>query len=416
MKFRSLAIILSLILTVSIFSQEEGEKKLDTRQIMLKQSFANTKRKHKDYREALSLYEELFALDPELKLASELNIKYRAECYEELGILDSAKIFYEEYLVRKPDNTGIIKKLEFMYISEGDLEGAIELNKRLMESDEDKAKYLKKIGDLYWQIAQNFKMEDEEAPEVAENEKLALEVYNKYIEINPNDPDVDKKAIYLTKKHMDTQALKDKYEEALAKDPEDFKTMERLAHIYYDENNISKAKEYYEKIYANSADNINVIKRLIRIHANNKSKAIELNRKAIELEPSNDTFNLNLGRIYLDNKQYKAARSQALEALRKNRGNKRAYKLWGDVYAQSIADCAAEIKYNDKLVYIIAYGLYKKGGYDRQANVMAQAEQVPTKADYFVNKSLTRPSGKCYKWIDLDWNEVSYIDEFLKRY
>ena len=387
-----------------LFSQDEdGTAKVDLRREVGKRlSFAKSKKKQKKFRAALNYIEEIQTLDPEFKFAKKFIIKWKAECYKGLDLADSSIATYEQYHEIKPDHKPTIIALEYAASSNGDYLKAIEYNKKLLALNEEEYQLLIKIGDYFMQIGGD------------ENEITALDWYNLYLEKDPSNERINAKVTELTKRHLDIDDLIIKYEEKIANDPNDFKTTLKLAEIYYKNDKIKKAKLLYMKVHENDGNNLKVIKRLLRIVKNDLDKAIEFNKKAMAIESTNENYNISLAKLYKLKKNYVTARSHCIKALKKNPKNTSAYKVWGEIYTGAVSACADEIEYQDQLVYTIAYGLFRNLSNKRTSNIMKENGQVPSKSDFFTNKSVKRPSRKCYKWINKDWKEVKYIDTYLK--
>jgi len=378
-----------------------GKEKME---IGKRMSFAKSKKKQKKYRAALNYIEEIQVLDPDFIIAKKFIIKWKAECYKGLDLADSSISAYEQYHVLKPDHKSTIIALEYAASSNEDYQTAIVYTNKLIALAPDDHALILKVADYYMQMSGD------------ENEIMALDWYNKYLEFDENNELINAKVTELTKRHLDIADLIVKYEEKIAKEPTDLKTTLKLAEIYYKEEKLDKSIELFLKVHNNDATNIKVIKRLLKYYKNKNDldKAIEFNKKAMSLEVINENYDINLAKLYKLKKKFVTARKYCKSALKKNSKNKAAYKIWGEIYTASVSSCADGIEYQDQLVYTIAYGLFKNLSNKRIANVMKDNGQIPSKSDYFTNKSIKRPSRKCYQWINKDWNEVKYIDTYLK--
>ncbi|MBN1967963.1 MAG: hypothetical protein JXR48_14115 [Candidatus Delongbacteria bacterium] len=383
--------------------------------LRMKQSMANQKVKNQQYRDALNYYEEILPQDLDFKYLAQVNIKKVAESYEGLNIQDSAIMYYEKYLTVKPDDKTSLQKLDFYYTDANQYDKAIELMTSLQAIDPENSEYILKIAGYYIKMAQmEFEHNGEDSETGAEYEEKALESYEEYQD-KSGDESYSNLITQLTAKYKSSAELKVKYEEALKREPEDVTTMLKLSKIYISENNNTGAAKLLDKVVQIDPENKSAIKMLLRIFKDDEKRAVPLFKKAMQFEPNNENYNLSLSKIYLSNKDYVSSRNEVVSALRKNPNNKKIYRQWASIYQQSVT-CASSIGYKDKLVLTIAYGLLKKGGYDSDANRMASNEQTPTKVDYFTNKSITKPDGKCYEWIDQNWDEFKYIDEYIARF
>ncbi len=376
-------------------------------------SFAQTKRQQKKFRDMIEYINQITGMDPDFEHAKNILLFWRGNGYEELGIRDSALTDYERFAELKPDHAQVLVLLDYIYVTNGNIEKAIETAEKMSALDPEDKTLLKKIGKYNYQHAENLKSEDSNDPEIEEYATKAIEYFEEYIEHHPDDEEINNLLTFLISKFLDQNALKLKLENNLSKNPDDAKTIERLAAIYYDEGNASKASELLEKLLEKHPDNLKALKRLIRITKNNIEKAINYNKKAMALDNANETYNLNLAKLYTEKKMFTEARAECIKALAKNSKNVNIYRTWGLIFTESIGACGVSIEYQDKLVFVIAYGLYEKSGDTRRTHAMKENGQVPSKSDFFTNKSTRLPSRECYKWINPEWDEVKYIEKYL---
>ncbi|MFA7123035.1 MAG: hypothetical protein WC212_03280 [Candidatus Delongbacteria bacterium] len=376
-------------------------------------SFAQTKRQQKKFRDMIEYINQIMDVDPDFTHAKDILLFWRGNGYEELGLKDSALTDYERFAEIRPDYQQVLIQLDYIYVTNGNIEKAIETAEKMYELTPDDKTLLKKIGKYNYQYAENLKAEDENDPEIEDYATAAIDNFEEYLEYYPEDEEINNLQTYLISKFLDQQALKVKLENNLANNPDDAKTIERLAAIYYDEGNSSKASELLENLLTKQPDNLKALKRLIRITKNNIDKAISYNKKAISLDEANETYNLNLAKLYTEKGRLADARTECIRALSKNSKNSNIYKTWAAIYTENIGRCNVNIEYQDKLVFVIAYGLYEKSGDTRRTHAMKESGQVPSKSDYFTNKSTRLPTRECYNWINTEWDEVKYVEKFL---
>lgn len=381
------------------------EQKMEIKKIS---SFASTAKKQNRFRDLINYVDKVTAIDPGFTEAKGILLYWKGTAYEELKNQDSAKILFEQFSKINPRHTGVLLKLEYMYYSENKLDLAIEANKQLIDLDSSKVnpEPYKKIGNYYMTLGGE------------DNEKQAMEYYEQYVDLAPDslrDPSIENVLNMLVSKpgYRSTEEQVERYTKALETNPDDLKALDKLSFLYKD-TNPKKSEEYSLKILAKDPNNLKIIKRLVKIYSGNPSKGINYNQKAIKLDPKNEIYNLNLARFYKEQKNFSAARNHCVEALNKNSRNKSIYRIWGDIYADAVGSCAKDVEFQDKLVYVIAYGIYEKGDQKRTYNSMRENGQVPSKSDKFTAKGISRPSRGCYNWISQEWEEVKYIDKFLK--
>jgi len=383
-------------------------------------SFSQTKKQQKKFRDMVEYINQIIAIDPDFDHAKNILLFWRGQGYEELGLRDSAKADYERFSLLKPDHPQVLIQLDYIYVTEGKIDKAIGIAERMIELDRaDTTKerdftLLKKAGKYHYQLAENLKVEDPDDPEIEENAVAAIEYFEEYIESNPEDEEINNLLTFLISKFLDQQALKVKLENNLKSNPSDSRTIERLASIYYDEGNTQKASEMLEKVLESNPNDLKAVKKLIKINKNNIERSIFYNQKAIKLDPANEIYNINLAKLYTEKKRFSDARAECTRALAKNSRNINIYKTWAAIYSESIGACETGIDYQDKLVFVIAYGLFEKSGDTRRTHAMKESGQVPSKSDYFTNNKIRLPSRECYKWINVEWEEVKYIETYLK--
>ena len=377
-------------------------------------SFAQTKKQQKKFRDMIEYINQIIAMDPDFDYAKNILLYWRGDGYKELGLLDSAVTDYKKFTELKPDHQQVLIQLDYIYVTGGKIEEAIEIAKKMIELDKEDKTLLRKAGMYHYQLAENIKAEDPNDPEIEENAVSAIEYFEEYIESNPEDEEINNLLTFLISKFLDQQALKVKLENNLKSDPNNAKIIERLASIYYDEGNSQKAAEMLERFLESHPDDLKAVKKLIKINKNNIDKSISYNQKAIKLDPANELYNLNLAKLYTERKRFADARVECTRAIGKNSKNINIYKTWASIYSESIGTCNTSVEYQDKLVFVIAYGLYEKAGDTRRMHAMKESLQVPAKSDFFTNKTVRLPSRECYKWINIEWEEVKYIETYLK--
>ncbi len=115
------------------------------------------------------------------------------------------------------------------------------------------------------------------------------------------------------------------------------------------------------------------------------SCAIEYYNQALELTEdgsSKSDIYVSQGKVYKAQKKKTKARAMFSHAIAANPANKNAYNGIGDLYYYSVKECQEKIDMvKDRLVYIAAYDMYKKGGNTKKVNM--SKEQFPSKEELF---------------------------------
>ncbi|XOV92457.1 MAG: tetratricopeptide repeat protein [Bacteroidota bacterium] len=146
------------------------------------------------------------------------------------------------------------------------------------------------------------------------------------------------------------------------------------------------AVEVTEVIHASEPD-FAIAKFIASRHQKDKNfdKAIEYYEEAIGLTEDNTKkaeVHLSIAKVQQFQGRKVAARESAREALKNDPSQADAYKLIGDLYADSFEDCkGGESRVKDYAVYIAAYNMYQKAG---NREMMAQVKAAfPSIEDIF---------------------------------
>jgi len=373
-------------------------------EIKKNQSMGREKKRQKRYRPAIKYLQKVIKSDPEFKVAKSTCMYWLGQSYENLDIKDSAKTCYERYHQLKPTHVNVLRKLDYYYACDKLFEKAAEVSKKLLALDPENKSLVKKVGDYYLQHKKGMYVDS------------ALVWYKKYLQLNPDDDDVSKRVVFLMGKSSggDKKDLQKKYESMLNNNPDDLLVLKKLGVLYFQKGETEKAGNLLYRLYELSGADGEHIRMLLNIYGQDEEKAERLNISAGKMEPDNDKYDRNLALLYLGRKAFEKARKHCLIALKKNPESNDIYKIWGDIYIAAVLESNGDVDYQDKLVYLIAFGLYEKGGCTRVKNGLKVNNQIPSKSDAFINKNIKRPIRKDYSWINKQWPEVMYIDTYLK--
>lgn len=386
--------------------------------ILVRSSFAYEYYKNGDYSAAREHYGVIYAND----IDREKNI-YRtwADCFVRAGEMDSALFVYEEGVKYFPDDAYLHSSLAIMYRNANRIDDAIREQKEALRIKVGNIDYLMTLADLY---------------EIAENWEAALETYKAVATENPNDADINRRIINITRTHFDTEEYLATMKEAVEQFPDDPKKRFDYGMALLEQGQNEAALEQLTLYSGKVVDDIDGWQALSKIHANlgNFSASIDAQTKIMELQLGSEmeefkkqlpsTF-VGIGSNYLNLGKWSKARKYAYKALEQSPGFGPAYVLLGNIYYQA-ADAAsgASPKYNDKLVYTIAYGQYRKASKsddpesrsdgERWMSALKGGELIPSKEERFMHSRDSRPKGEKYAWIGENWTETKYIDSYLK--
>ncbi len=336
-----------------------------------------------------------------------------ADCFLHRDMLDSALLAYEEGVVYFPDDDYLHNSLAIMYYNEGRLDAAIEQAKEAVRIKPDEVRYVRFLKDLYLKV---------------EDYDHAIETLRRLTELLPDDPNVNQELLNLIRAQRDPEEYLKSMAEAVQKFPDDPQRRINYASALLEQGQNRKAADEFEAYLRMKPDDADGWRGLAKARDNlgRYARAIAAHCKVIDLEPGALREMVAVGQDYLALNNWVQARAWAQKALRKNPKFGPGWMLMGDIYNRAADVGAGETpKYNDKLVFVIAYGLYEKAAHssdprsrsqgDREMQILKNGELVPSAQDRFMHKNTIRPSGSAYEWINLEWPEVKYIDEYLKR-
>ncbi|NQT34071.1 hypothetical protein HQ587_02680 [bacterium] len=266
-----------------------------------------------------------------------------------------------------------------------------------------------------------------ELHETVEDWDMAIETYEDLSELLPDDPLPNQRKIDIIRMYCNPEEYLNSMKEAVEQFPDDPTRRFDYGVALLDQGYSEQAVAEFEICCEQKPDDPEGWRNLAaaRDNLNDYHGAINALKKVIDLEPESLVDLVAIGENYINLKNWVEARRWAKKTLAKDGGLGSAWLLMGDIYYRA-ADLASgdSPKYDDKLVFIIAYGLYKRaaGSDDPEAisdgkrgmNILKGSMLLPSREERFMHRDKTRPSGKAYSWIKHDWSEVGYIDNFLK--
>jgi tetratricopeptide (TPR) repeat protein len=108
---------------------------------------------------------------------------------------------------------------------------------------------------------------------------------------------------------------------------------------------------------------------------------------------------IQMGKMEIKRNNKPAARINFRKALSANAANKEPWVLIGDLYYHSYEQCKKmEDMVNDRLVFILAYEMYKRGG--GSSKMHNAKSQFPSKEEIFTNNYETGQSMSVRCWIN----------------
>jgi len=336
-----------------------------------------------------------------------------ADCFVREGLMDSALYAYQEGVNYFPDDDYLRNSLAIMYRNSGRLDEAIEQQKAVVRLKPEQTEYLRGLAELY---------------ESAENWDAAIDAYQQLTKLQPDNPDLHQRLTDIIRIHRNPEEYLQAMREAVDKFPDDpVRRFEYASALLEQGHNKEAVKEFrqYIKLRPMDPEGPRGLAHALQ-NLGNFELALGALEDVIKLKPESLPDIIEVGKVHLELGNWSKARSLALRAIGIDQNYGPAWVLMGDIYYKA-ADMASgdSPKYNDKLVFLVAYGLYGKATSssdpqtrsdgDRRRQIIRSGELIPSKEERFMHMRQVRPTGETYKWIDNDWPEVKYIDEFLKE-
>ena len=336
-----------------------------------------------------------------------------ADCFVRCEMMDSALYAYEQGIKYFPEDDYLHSSLAIMYRNGGRYEESIVQQREAVKLKPDNIDYLRAMAELYESI---------------EDWDGAIETYDRLIELKPDDPDLNRRRTSMIRTWRDPEEYLKAMQDEVEKFPDDPDRRYAYATVLFDQGqNQEAAKEFsrYIKMRPTDPEGHRGLADALQ-NLGQLSKALNAVNMVIDLEPGSMPDLLDAGHIYLKLGKWVKARKVAQAALKLNPDYGSAWVLMADIYFKAADEASGDHPgYNDKLVFAIAYGLYRSAANssdiearsdgDRGMRILKSSELVPSREERFMNRDKVKPVGSAYEWIKTDWPEVKYIDTYLKR-
>ncbi len=357
-----------------------------------------------------------------------------ADCFVRCEVMDSALYAYEQGIKYFPEDDYLHSSLAIAYRNRGRLEEAIVQQKEALRikdealteqmtatgadvealrADPKKLEYLMALAELY---------------EKVEDWDRTIEAYRQLKDLQPDNEMVSRRLSEIIRLNRDPEEYLKVMKDEVEKFPDDANRRRSYASALFDQGYNEEAEKEYT-IYTEMKPDDNEGWRNLSKARENLGKyrgAIAARKKVIESDPEALMDLIAIGRNYMNLKSWVEARRWAKKALSKDSGFGQAWVLMADIYFKAADEASGDHpRYNDKLVFVIAYGLYRSAANssdiearsdgDRGMRILKSSELVPSREERFMNRDKVKPVGDAYEWIRTDWPEVKYIDTYLKR-
>lgn len=377
--------------------------------IAVYRSFAYERWKNGDYENARKHFNTVRSYDTEHKI----NI-YRSwsDCFVRSNLLDSARIVYEEGIRYFPNDDYLRSSLSIVYRNAGMTTEAIREAKEVVRIKPDDIRGWKELVSLY------------EANEMWDD---AIKTYKKLIQLEPDNKTWSDAVTAIVRQRYSPEQFIAELRSAVAQFPDDPMPRLQLADALMEQGQSFDASKEYDTYTKMKPDDVSGWRGLAHARENlgEWQGVLTALKKVIELQPNSAQDITDIARAYLSLKQYAEARRWSAKALEAENGFGPAYVVMAEAYYRAADEAAGDnTKYDDKLVFTVAYMLFKNAANtsnpqarsdgERGMRQLAASELVPSKEEQFMHQKDTRPTGKAYAWIDGSWFELKLIDQFLK--
>jgi tetratricopeptide (TPR) repeat protein len=335
------------------------------------------------------------------------------QTYMETNQADSAQIILRMGLDRFPNDTFLNATLGFMLKTQGLNEEALGCYQMAIVAEPENVDYLKKEAELF----ESLDMWDE-----------AIVGYEKIVGILPDDFEMKDRLTSLLREHRDPAEYLLHLEADVVAQPENIQKRQELIFVYIEQGINDKIVVQADAIIALDVTlrDAYMRKATAQENLNLLADAIATYKALLEQHADDNVVRLKIADNYRLLDRFIDARSWVLKARQSAGGTyPEADYVLAEIY-ESVGDaCSAGrgLKYDDKIVYTMAYGLYTKAAAGDDYNYKDKAERkltyleqfVPGYSDWFMNQTKEMPSADCYTWIKASWSESKYIKKFLER-
>ena len=335
------------------------------------------------------------------------------QTYIETNQTDSATIVLRMGLERHPEDPFLNSTLGFILKAQGQYDEALNLYLSAIKGDTSNVDYHKKAAELY---------------EALNDPDNAIAEYEVVVGIAPEDQDAKDKLTGLIRRFRDPEEYIKRLEADVVNQPENVDKRLELLTAYAEQQLNEKVVAQADEIISLDPELREAYRRkaVALENLNDLSAAIATYKTLLEKFPDNNEPRFRIADNYRLLDQFQQSRNWVLEARKAAGGSSaEADFILGQVFESAGDKCSGGrgLEFDDKLVYVIAYGLYEKaansddyGVKDKASRKLTYLNQfVPQYSDWFMNQAKKIPTNSCYTWINSSWPEVGYIAGYLKR-
>ncbi len=375
---------------------QDSLKKVWERQMLLSWSLGYENYKNKQFSDAIPHFWKAAELDTVERFP--LVYHYLGDSYYKLNVPDSAEIAYRLGIENYPEKAYYHRDLGYLLVAKGETEEAVEAYQRVVKLDEDpKVDDFKVLGNMLIQQNRN----DE-----------AIGVYKQLVELEPDNSEFHDILSRLYKSTGDEDEAIQSQIDALASNPENTAIMFSLGETFFKRGEYEEAIKYYNMLLESRPEDAVALEYVASSYQNlgQYRPAIDTWEKVLALKPDHKKALCEMATCYREIGQLPKARSVARQALNIDSDYGLAYIVIGEVYESAVSQCMdargdRKIKFDDKLIYKLAYDQYVKARNDMQFADRARSKMnyiqpdIPTTEDLFMHQDVKQARDECYSWI-----------------
>jgi len=361
-----------------------------TQDIRLLYNFGYEYYKNKTYKDALPYLWTVFIKDNDKYARS--SIRKIAEIYFNQQMVDSTLLACYRGLERFPDIVRLHHYAGLLQNKVGKFRCAMPHYEKLIEKDSTNISYLKTLAFLYFK----------------DGNERALTLQKRVVELAPDNAE-EKDLLAEYSDHMLGKGASLKLrEENYKNNPDNLEYAWEYGDAAVEAGEYEKAIEPLLKVVREKPTTKAYMRLALAYeNLNRRKSAIEGYKEILKLTPKSADVMLMVAENYKFENNFSSSKFWINKTLNVKPNYGKAYILWGELIEATVSYCQKKRgseKYEDKLVYEKAYGIYAKAKRDPAYRAMAKNKQnyliplMPTDEDRFMHKN-AKIKSSCYKWL-----------------
>jgi len=347
--------------------------------------------KNKSYQEAMPYLWKVFLHDK--GRYAKASIRKIAEIYFSRGQVDSTLIACYRGLKLFPDMMRLHHYAGLLQYKLGRYHCALPHFEQLVAKDSTNLNYLETLAFLYFK----------------NNDERAIVYQQKVVDLNPTNAEAaNTLATYVSSLRGEGADLEYR-KKAWQKEPDNPELAYKYAETAVQSGEYKAALEPLAKVISKKpAPKVYKLRAEVYENLNKFAKAISDYKEILKTEKNNVNIMLRIAVNYRNMNSFSKARYWINKALRAKPKYGLAYITLGETYEAAVSYCqekrGGKSKYEDKLVYLKAYKIYKLAEQDPVYRAKAKRKRenvkpfIPTQEDKFMHRNAKIKSA-CYDWL-----------------